>query len=514
MNMAFDPATRATWQRLAGTVIADRYRLDALLGVGSQGMVWKAHNLALDLPVAVKLIHPSSELGAEMALNRLFREARAAATLGHPGIVRIFDFGRTADGLSYLAMELLQGISLGRHLQEAPKLSPELAVRLILPIADALSAAHAQGIVHRDVKPDNILLSVSAGQMQPKLLDFGIARVADGQTLTQAGCVVGTPDYLPPEQARGLYDVDARSDVWALCATLYECVTGVVPFPAPTWIDVLRRILEEEPEPIETYGINDPDLWHLIRKGLAKQPDQRWSSMQEFACAASRWLLSRKVSCDICGTSVESRWLRPPSVAKLASGETVNGIAWWDDTPPPCQRRKLTMSRHQVMAFCDVSLCILAAVAVIRMGTPVQPLAPEATPGLPTAQLAAALPLQLPEVVPLQSANATAQPNPANEAPPVHHSEPVRAVAAAAGQGNSDGATHGDAVQQGSAELRVATDEGLAALALSLTTISQQTGSPTPPGGASRVPRPAARHAAQDKPGVTSARDDDLMAAY
>lgn len=363
MNLALDPATHAVWQRLAGTVVADKYRLDEPLGAGSQGMVWRAHNLDLDLPVAIKLLLPLGEVG--LAPNRLFREARAAATLGHPGIVRIFDFGRSADGMPYLTMELLQGVSLSQHLQTVGKLSPEVAVRLILPIADALSAAHAQGIVHRDVKPDNILLAVSGGQMQPKLLDFGIARVADGEVLTQAGCVIGTPNYLPPEQARGLGEVDARADVWALCATLYECVTGAVPFAAATWIDVLRRIIDEAPDPIVAHGVNDVDLWRLIRKGLAKNPDDRWSSVAAFARAASRWLLARGVTCDICGVSVESRWLKAPTASMLASGETSSGVAWWEEEAPVgAPRRRL--GRHPAVAITAGLLCVAATVGGTR----------------------------------------------------------------------------------------------------------------------------------------------------
>lgn len=372
MNLALESSSDLARQRLTGTVIADKYRLDELLGAGSQGMVWKAHNLDLDLPVAVKLMHPLGDMGLAVAPNRLFREARAAATLGHPGIVRIFDFGRTADGLPFLTMELLQGVSLSRHLQEARKLSPELAVRLVLPIADALSAAHAQGIVHRDVKPDNILLSVSAGQMQPKLLDFGIARVADAQPLTQAGCVVGTPNYLPPEQARGLEEVDARADIWSLCATLYECVTGAVPFAAATWIDVLRCIIDEEPESLGAHGIDEPELWRLIHKGLAKRPDERWQSIQEFARAASKWLLARGVSCDICGVSVESRWLRPSAASTLGttlgSGETQSSPAWWEHVPPAAPRPRLDARRRKVLAVSVPLLCIVAVVGATRAG--------------------------------------------------------------------------------------------------------------------------------------------------
>lgn len=517
MNLALDPQTHALRQRLVGTVIAGKYRLDDLLGAGSQGMVWKANNLDLDLPVAVKLMQPSSEVSADVALSRLFREARAAASLGHPGIVRIFDFGRTADGLPYLTMELLHGVSLGTHLEQVSKLSPELAVRLMLPIADALSAVHALGVVHRDVKPDNILLSISAGQMQPKLLDFGIARVADGPVLTQAGCVVGTPNYLPPEQARGS-EVDARADVWALCATLYECVTGTVPFPASAWIDVLRRILEDEPEPIAAYGIIDLELWQLIRKGLTKDLDQRWSSMDEFARAAARWLRARRVSCDICGTSIESRWLRPAvATTKLANGETVSGLAWWEQAAPPSKHR-LTAGRRRLLALSDVLLSVAAVIGVTRAGTwvtaasPPETLAAETASGMATMP-ATAQPPQLSEVVSLEATKAPAQPISGNGTNPVRRVELAPATSALATPGDSNQAHQLEVTAPASTEPRAGTDTQAAPVSAAgaLQPAERAAGNHAAPRG----PQTAVRRAAPDKPAAASTRDNlDLMAAY
>jgi serine/threonine-protein kinase len=380
MDLSSETPTCAGRGRLAGAVIAGKYRLDELLGEGSQGSVWKAYNLDLDLPVAVKVMHPLTDAGLAMAPKRLFREARAAATLGHPGIVRIFDFGRTPEGLPYLSMELLQGVSLAQHLHESGRLSPETSVRLVLAVADALSAAHAQGIVHRDVKPDNILLSICAGRMQPKLLDFGIARVADGQHLTQAGSVIGTPNYLPPEQARGLEDIDERADIWALCATLYECVTGVVPFAAATVIDVLLRIIEDEPQPIAAYGVDDSELWDLINKGLSKEPDDRWSSMGEFASAASQWLLARGFRSDICGVAVESRWLRRDVASR--SGETIKESDAWAHEPASEASPVASKRTRGALAASAALLCVAATVGVTRAGAWVFPDRPNESPAV------------------------------------------------------------------------------------------------------------------------------------
>ena len=300
-----------TSQLVAGAIVARKYRLERQLGEGSQGSVWQAHNLALDLPVAVKLVHALSE--GERIPERLFREARSAAVLGHPAIVRVFDFGETAQGLPFLVMELLQGESLADYLSRAGRIRAETALRLLLPIADGLAAAHARGIVHRDVKPDNVFLSLCAQLIQPKLLDFGIARLTKGENsevrLTRTGAVLGTPNYLPPEQARGLAEVDQRADIWSLSATLYECITGAAPFQADSWIEILRRILEDEPRPLGHYGVEDDELWELLRRGLAKDPAQRWPDIHAFGSALASWLLNRGVTCDVCGVSVEARWL-------------------------------------------------------------------------------------------------------------------------------------------------------------------------------------------------------------
>ena len=332
MNVAATLVSNAS-QLVAGDIVACKYRLERQLGEGSQGSVWHAQNLALDLPVALKLVHPSSE--NEQVPERLFREARSAAMLGHAAIVRVFDFGETAQGMPFLAMELLNGESLADYLSRVDKLRPESALRILLPIADALATAHSRGIIHRDVKPDNIFLSICGQLMQPKLLDFGIARLTEAASaprLTRTGAVLGTPNYLPPEQARGLTEIDQRADIWSLCATLYECITGVAPFQAVSWIDVLRRILEEEPKSLGHYGIKDSDLWALIRKGLAKDPEARWPDIHAFGRAAASWLLSRGVSCDICGVSVEARWLHPESQVWRLEGGPLERIRARDGT--------------------------------------------------------------------------------------------------------------------------------------------------------------------------------------
>ena len=228
MSSTLSVRTPDTAPYRVGDVIAGKYRLDALLGEGGMGTVWRAFNLQLEAPVALKLIR--GELDRVSLAQRLKQEARAAAKLGHPAIVRVFDVGDSELGDPYIVMELLKGQTLGHLLATEQRLSAVHGLQLLLPVADALVAAHAKGIVHRDLKPDNIFLAYEGEQLQPKLLDFGIAKLegeaGPNQQLTQAGVVLGSPEYMSPEQARGQDNVDHRTDIWSFCVVLYETLTG------------------------------------------------------------------------------------------------------------------------------------------------------------------------------------------------------------------------------------------------------------------------------------------------
>ncbi|MET0594072.1 MAG: serine/threonine-protein kinase, partial [Polyangiaceae bacterium] len=218
-----------------GTLISQKYELIRMLGEGGMGAVWVARNIALDAHVGLKLIRAEVSKNVPGVQGRLLQEARAAASLGHPAIIRVFDFGTTERGDPFIAMELLHGESLADLLQRKGKVTPTRAVQTLLPIIDALATAHRTGIVHRDLKPDNIFLSHEAGgRLQPKVLDFGIAKAERSVSphLTREGTVLGSPAYMSPEQARGIGDVDARSDIWALSIVLYQVLTGELPFVA------------------------------------------------------------------------------------------------------------------------------------------------------------------------------------------------------------------------------------------------------------------------------------------
>jgi serine/threonine-protein kinase len=295
----------------AGTLILNKYRLEHKLGEGGMGSVWAAHHVPLDRTVAIKVIR--SDTNRQELAPRLLQEARAAAKLGHPGIVRVFDVGQTAEGDPFIVMELLEGESLNERLEREHRLSPTETVRLLLPIADALRAAHAKGIVHRDIKPDNVFLVSDETGVQPKVVDFGIAKLFvrdfDSQ-LTQRGVIVGSPDYMAPEQARGQEDIDPRADIWAFSVLLYETMSGQPPFEGNNYNALLRAIVESTPPSLTSLCAADAELAQLVDTGMAKDRTLRWQTMQAFGEALALWLLKQGVFEDAAGGSIEARWVQ------------------------------------------------------------------------------------------------------------------------------------------------------------------------------------------------------------
>jgi serine/threonine-protein kinase len=316
-----------------GHVVAGRYRLIRELGEGGMGVVWVARSLVLDVDVAIKLIR-AGRADPELA-SRMAREAQVTASLGHPAIVRVFDFGTTDRGDPFLVMELAHGETLAALIRRERRIDAVQAVRLILPIVDALRCAHERGIIHRDIKPENVFVARdNLGRVQPKLLDFGIAMLEHHPSisrLTQLGEVLGSPEFMSPEQARGSRNVDLRTDVWALCVVLYDLLTGTVPFPATNYNAMMQAILHQAPSPITEYGAGDRDLWMIIAKGLAKAREKRWTSMSELGEALALWLFDRGISEDVAGNSLKAMWLSgAPANAEpsaVGQGEPAVGAA-------------------------------------------------------------------------------------------------------------------------------------------------------------------------------------------
>ncbi len=254
-----------------GVVLSERYRLDSVLGRGGMATVWRATQIDLDRPVAIKILAPGDGEDPTGAA-RFEREGRLVSRLAHPGSVRVFDFGRVGDGRAYLVMELLEGRTLADRMRSDGPMDWRDALVIIRDVADALAEAHAAGVVHRDLKPANIFLQRVADREVVKVLDYGIARWAASSVRTQTGEVFGTPSYMSPEQAQGL-GVDGRSDLYSLGVLLYQCLQGAPPFQADSPLGVLYLHVQEPPPPLTVEA--PAAVRELLASLLAKSPKLR-----------------------------------------------------------------------------------------------------------------------------------------------------------------------------------------------------------------------------------------------
>ncbi|OBF92875.1 hypothetical protein A5791_13465 [Mycobacterium sp. 852002-51163_SCH5372311] len=264
-------------------VVFGRYRLLSLIGEGGMGKVYKAHDTEIDRDVAIKVLSP--ELGAEPGYRERFRrEAHIAARLNEPHIIPIHDTGEI-DGRLYLVMPIIEGVDVHTLLQRDGTMSPERAVQVIEQLAAALDAAHEAGLVHRDVKPSNALVTRKDFVY---LIDFGIAHDAKATKLTQTGSIMGTFAYMSPERLEA-GAADARSDVYALACVLYECLTGAQPFGGDSMEQqVVAHLTMDPPKPSDRNAAIPHGFDEVIAKGMAKKPDQRYQSAGELAAAARR----------------------------------------------------------------------------------------------------------------------------------------------------------------------------------------------------------------------------------
>ena len=274
---------------IAGAVLARRYRLTKKLGEGGMGAVYAAETLDDGQPFAIKILHPEF-LGELTVLTRFLDEARACQRLIHPNVVRVFESATAEDGSPFMVMELLDGVPLSAYTQGGGRVPAAQAVSILQAILAGLGAAHAQGLVHRDLKPDNVFLARErTGSFVVKVLDFGIAKVMDvaggmGQK-TKTGMLLGTPAYMSPEQITSAKDVDIRSDLWSAGVLLYEMLSGRQAFPAPTEFARLSVIMTHEPEPV---GTLDPKLTGFdafLAKALQKDREKRFGTAMEMAMA-------------------------------------------------------------------------------------------------------------------------------------------------------------------------------------------------------------------------------------
>jgi serine/threonine protein kinase len=267
---------------LVGIILGETYKVHRLIGEGGMARVYEARHLRLgDRRLAVKILHPEYARDPDV-VQRFQREAESSSAINHPNVIDVFDVASTPDGRPYMVGEFLDGEELGEHLKKVGRLDMPTAVAITRQICRALNAAHLRGIVHRDMKPENVFMIARDGLPHVKVLDFGISKAGNRQThLTRTGMIMGTPSFMAPEQARG-DKVDSRADVYAVGAVLYALVTGRRPFDSDDPAAILTQVLTEEPvRPRELLPEILPGLELVIQKSMTKDPRDRFQTMAE-----------------------------------------------------------------------------------------------------------------------------------------------------------------------------------------------------------------------------------------
>jgi hypothetical protein len=276
-----------------GEVIAGRYDLLAHLGDGGTASVWKAHDRTLQREVAIKFLYVVDERAVEDMRKQFLREARIACAVKHRNVIQTVDFGQTEEGRAYMVMELLHGEEISDRLGRQPLLTPSEVIQTISGVLRGLQAIHEAGIVHRDLKPENIYLERDDQGVYPKILDFGIAKSVDRRSgsrrsvlTTKEGLIVGTPEYMSPEQARGQRDLDARADVWSIGVILFELMSGVLPFDASSDADIIVKVVTTDAPKLSSVkpGLTKA-LDAVVAKALQRDRDKRFSSASEMLLA-------------------------------------------------------------------------------------------------------------------------------------------------------------------------------------------------------------------------------------
>ncbi|CAN5843118.1 Stk1 family PASTA domain-containing Ser/Thr kinase [soil metagenome] len=327
------------------TVVHGRYSVTRTLGGGGMARVYLAHDEVLGRDVALKILRDQYAEDAEFA-ERFKREARSAASLSHPNIVSVYDRGVAEDGTSYIAMEHVAGGSLKERISQEGHLAPESAASIALQITDALEAAHERGVIHRDIKPHNVLLTPTG---DVKVADFGIARAASSTSISHTSLVLGTASYMSPEQAMG-QSVDPRSDLYSLGVVLYEMLTGELPYNADNPVAVSMKHVNESLVPARELNPKIPQgMDAIVTKLLSKEPDARYESASELAGDLRRVrdgmgpMAAGAASASSASTRSMTRKMPPP--------------------PPPVAHRRRRSSTPWVLAAILMLLVLLGGLA-------------------------------------------------------------------------------------------------------------------------------------------------------
>lgn len=331
---------------MIGEIIAGAFCLVGVVGEGGMGRVYEAEHVRLPRSYAVKIISPIFARNQE-AMGRFEREAQAAARIVHPNVLDVVDVVRTKDGRPCIVSELLLGEELGHLLHRRTKLPIHEAIDIGRQACRGLAAAHAAGIVHRDLKPENLFVCNNQdGSVTVKLLDFGVAKMTDGASLTRTGTVVGTPAYMAPEQARGMPDVDGRADVYSLGAVLYQIVSGVPPFYGDEPAEVLLKVATETAPPLRQVDPTVPPMLEAVIAGaMARDPNQRFGSALELESQLAAFVAEPQ---------------RPSRISVPASAHSPTLV----DVPPGVPSARPTLHERGVPAWAWI-LAMLASLAAL-----------------------------------------------------------------------------------------------------------------------------------------------------
>ncbi len=322
--------------RLVGKVLGEAYQIVRIVGEGGMGRVYEARHLRLkDRRFAIKVLHPELARDPDV-VARFQREAESASSIGHPNVIDVYDVHKTQDGVPYIVGEFLEGQEFGTQLEQQGRVDVPTAVHVTRQVCRALAAAHKKGIVHRDMKPENVFLVQHDGAVTVKVIDFGISTAAAGgnANLTKTGMIMGTPSYMSPEQARG-DKVDARADIYALGAMLYHALTGKKPFNADDPTSTLSLVLTEEPDRPRKVNPEIPEALELVvQRAMAKDPSDRFQTMEDLERALAPYdveaiaMTASPVPGHVSLPTIVSKPADPNAKTMMASSQaTVSGDA-------------------------------------------------------------------------------------------------------------------------------------------------------------------------------------------
>lgn len=397
----------------SSALVAERYQLVRELGRGGMGSVYEARHTWTGRKVALKTLH--GHLASEpSAIERFRREARAGVVGAHPNIAEVLDMGvDPIDGTLYLALELLDGEDLARRLGRDRSLAPREALALLVPAMMALDAAHRAGVIHRDIKPGNLFVARGAdGADRLKVIDFGIANLADAAPLTRSGAPMGTPQYMAPEQARGESDLDARADVWSMGVVCFEVLAGRRPFDGARYHDVLVQVLTARPPSLQSVAPHlDGGLCAIVDRALEPERGRRHPTMSTMAAAlaalpafeAEPWAVALRSAAAPPPATDPSREgpvtleLQPDEAAMDAASEASLPPSWAPETPRATPSEAATVRRRgwrwAVVVALGLSLAVGLSLGATRdrrdasaTRRPPQPLVGSALPVSPRAE--------------------------------------------------------------------------------------------------------------------------------